>query len=107
MALLTDVFTMSTAENFVVALKDAQRAVLVGRPTAGSSGNPLYFAMRGGGARFSTGDFRRNDGTPLEGVGLHPHIPVELTREGVIRGEDPDITAAENYLLTRNGDTAR
>ncbi len=106
-ALLTDVFTMSTAENFVVALKDAQRAVLVGRPTAGSSGNPLYFAMRGGGARFSTGDFRRNDGTPIEGVGLQPHIPVELTRNGVIRGEDPDIAAAENYLLTRIGDTAR
>lgn len=106
-ALLTDVFTMSTAENFVVALKDAERAVLVGRPTAGSSGNPLYFTMRGGGARFSTGDFRRNDGTPLEGVGLQPHIPVELTRDGVIRGEDPDITAAENYLLTRSGDTAR
>ncbi len=99
--LLTDVFTVSTAENFVAAMKDSQRALLAGRPTAGSSGNPVRFNFRGGYARYSTGDFRRNDGRPIEGIGFQPHIPVEWTVEDVINGCDPDIAAAENYLLDK------
>jgi len=97
--LLTDVFTMSTAENFVAAMKDSRRAMLVGRSTAGSSGNPVRFNFNGGYARYSTGDFRRNDGRPIEGIGFRPHIMVEWTVEDVINGRDPDIAAAENYLL--------
>jgi carboxyl-terminal processing protease len=97
--LLTDVFTVSTAENFVTAMKDSQRALLAGRPTAGSSGNPMSFNFRGGYARYSTGDFRRNDGRPIEGIGFEPHIPVEWTVEDVINGRDPDIAAAEDCLL--------
>jgi len=99
--LLTDVFTVSTAENFIAAMKDSQRALLAGRLTAGSSGNPVRFNFQGGYARYSTGDFRRNDGRPIEGIGFEPHIPVEWTVEDVINGRDPDIATAEDYLLDR------
>ncbi|HOJ84131.1 MAG TPA: hypothetical protein PKY23_05405 [Bacillota bacterium] len=59
----------------------------------------MRFNFNGGYARYSTGDFRRNDGRPIEGIGFRPHIMVEWTVEDVINGRDPDIAAAENYLL--------
>lgn len=98
---LTDVYTCSSAEMLVAALKDSGRAIVVGRTTAGSSGNPIPFHVPGGKVRFSTGDFRRNDGTSLEGAGIAPDIPVRLTPENIARGEDSDMLAAQNVLLGR------
>ncbi|KUO53605.1 MAG: hypothetical protein APF76_12415 [Desulfitibacter sp. BRH_c19] len=40
-AVLVDTSNMSTAENFIAAMKDSGRATIIGRPTAGSSGNPV------------------------------------------------------------------
>jgi C-terminal processing protease CtpA/Prc len=63
--------------------------------------NPIKVRLPGGGlARFSTGDFIRSDGTSLEGVGTHPDLPVAWTREDVIQENDPDVAAAESYLLS-------
>lgn len=99
LVLLADELTMSTAEQFLVALVDSGRALLVGRRTAGSSGNPVRFRLPGGVARFSTGDFRRGDGTPIEGVGLVPHVPVAYTVADFRSGRDPDLEAAQGLLL--------
>jgi len=38
---------MSTAENFVAAMKDSLRVVLIGRPTGGASGNPVRLTFEG------------------------------------------------------------
>ncbi|MGC9398289.1 MAG: S41 family peptidase [Anaerolineae bacterium] len=101
-AVLTNPFTFSSAETFVVAMADSGRALIVGRPTAGATGNPIIVRLPyHGKARFSTGDFRRNDGTPLEGQGLHPDLEVVWTLEDLREGRDPDIAAAEAYLLNR------
>lgn len=103
LVLLGDELTMSTAEQFLVALVDSGRALLVGRRTAGSSGNPVKFRLPGEGvARFSTGDFRRVDGTPIEGVGLVPHVPVVYTVEDFRTGHDPDLEAAQELLLAQD-----
>jgi carboxyl-terminal processing protease len=105
--LLTDVYTFSTAENFCVAMVDSGRATTVGRQTAGSSGNPVPFRLPGGArARFSTGDFRRNDGglgmgQPIEGVGIAPDVLVIWTVDDLREGRDPDVAAAEHLLLGR------
>ena len=102
LVLLGDELTMSTAEQFLVALVDSGRALLVGRRTAGSSGNPVKFRLPGEGvARFSTGDFRRVDGTSIEGVGLVPHVPVVYTVEDFRTGHDPDLEAAQELLLAQ------
>jgi C-terminal processing protease CtpA/Prc len=47
--------------------------------------------------RFSTADFRRTDGTPIEGRGIEPDIPVELTAADCA-GADRDLAAAEAAL---------
>ncbi len=99
--LLIDEGTFSTAENFAVALVDSGRATTVGRQSGGGSGNPISFRLTGGGrARFSTGDFRRNDGSPIEGQGIAPDVPVTWTVEDFRRGRDPDLDAAEALLLS-------
>ncbi|HNS02406.1 MAG TPA: S41 family peptidase [Anaerolineae bacterium] len=95
LTLLIDEFNFSTAENFIVALVDSGRATTVGRPTAGGSGNPVTFRLSGGGlARFSTGDFRRNDGRPIEGLGIAPDVYVAWTAADLRLGRDLDLEAA-------------
>jgi carboxyl-terminal processing protease len=100
LVLLIDDGCYSTAENFIVALVDSGRATTVGRTTGGSSGNSLPFALTGGArARFSTGDFRRNDGTPIEGLGTAPDVPVAWTIEDLREDRDPDLNIAVDLLL--------
>jgi carboxyl-terminal processing protease len=100
LVVLIDERVFSTGENFVVALVDSGRATTIGRQTGGGSGNPVEFALTGGGrARFSTGEFRRNDstpgaGNPLEGVGITPDVAITWTVEDILAGDDPDLDAA-------------
>lgn len=99
-AVLTNPFTFSSADVFVVAMADSGRAQIVGRPTSGASGNPISVRLPNGGrARFSTGDFLRSDGRSLEGVGVQPDLEVAWTIEDVRQEHDPDVRAAEQYLL--------
>jgi carboxyl-terminal processing protease len=89
----------SSAEQFLVSLVDSGRVQTVGRATGGGSGNPTVFRLPGGrNAKFSTANFVRNDGTPIEGVGLVPDVPVKWTVEDFREGRDPDLEAAERLL---------
>ena len=100
LVLLIDERVFSTGENFVVALVDSERATTIGQQTGGGSGNPVEFALTGGGrARFSTGDFRRSDGEPgmgdpIEGMGITPDVAVTWTIEDILAGRDPDLDTA-------------
>jgi len=97
---------MSSAEQFLVSLVDSGRVKTVGRRTAGASGNPIAFRLPGAyNVRFSTADFRRNDGTPIEGVGIAPDVEVDWTVEDLRQGRDPDLAAAEALLLDRLAQT--
>ncbi len=91
---------MSSAEQFLIALVDSGRVRTVGRATGGASGNPTLFRLPAPhNVRFSTANFIRNDGTPIEGVGLTPELEVRWTVEDVRQGRDPDLEAAERLLL--------
>ena len=97
--LLIDTANMSSAEQFIAALTGSGRSISVGRPTAGSSGNPITFRLTGGGkARFSTAAFYLTDGTMLEGTGFTPDIPVEFTVLDFLENRDPDLAAAVSIL---------
>jgi carboxyl-terminal processing protease len=98
LAVLTSANTASSAEMLTVALRDAGRATVIGQTTAGGSGNPISFGIAGGRVRFSTGDFRRMDGSPIEGVGIVPDLPVSWTVDDLTKGIDPDLTAANEWI---------
>lgn len=97
--LLIDTGCMSTTEQFILAFVDSRRAQVVGRRSAGATGNPIQFHLVGGGrARFSTGDFYRQDGTRLEGAGIIPDVVIEWTLGDFYQDRDPDLEAAEALL---------
>jgi C-terminal processing protease CtpA/Prc len=99
-AVLTSARTFSAAEDFVAAFDAMHQGIAVGEVTAGSTGQPLFFQLPGGGsARVCTRNDRASDGTVFEGVGLRPTIPVSPTIESIQRGRDIALERAAAALL--------
>ncbi len=99
-AVLTSARTFSAAEDFVAMLMAMHRGITVGEATAGSTGQPLYMQLPGGGsARVCTRDDRAPDGTAFEGVGLQPTVPVTPTIASIGQGTDPVLERAVKELL--------
>jgi C-terminal processing protease CtpA/Prc len=103
--LLTSARTYSSAEEFAATFSAMGRGKIVGEPTGGSTGNPLMFALPGGGsALICTKHNRHPNGGEFVGVGVKPDIPVKVTIADVCAGRDPVLEAALEYLrgiLTR------
>ena len=98
-AVLTSAQTFSAAEDFVAAFDAMHRGITVGETTAGSTGQPIFFQLPGGGsARVCTRNDRAADGTVFEGVGLHPTMSVTRTIESIQRGKDIALERAAGAL---------
>jgi len=92
---LTGAATFSAAEDFAVAFDGMQRGTLVGTATGGSSGQPLFIKLPGGGsARICTKQDTYPDGRAFVGVGVQPQHIVQQTVEGVRAGRDEVLEAA-------------
>lgn len=93
--ILVDELSVSTAEIFSAGLQEAKRVVVVGRPTPGMALPSKVVEIPHGGllqcviANFETPRKRR-----IEGVGVQPDVPVELTREMFRQSEDPVLQKA-------------
>jgi carboxyl-terminal processing protease len=67
----------------------------VGEATNGSSGQPyLYDFGNGMSFRVSTKRYTMPDGSPFEGVGIRPDVPVELTLTDWKAGRDAALAKA-------------
>jgi C-terminal processing protease CtpA/Prc len=86
--ILVDGRTGSAAELLAAALQDLGRAKVYGAETAGSTRSRLSRALPGGVRLHYAGraEFRRRDGSPIEGVGVAPDVLFEHTREQLARG---------------------
>ncbi|WP_028100779.1 S41 family peptidase [Pseudoduganella violaceinigra] len=92
---LTSAATFSAAEDFAVAFDGMQRGTLVGEATGGSTGQPLFIKLPGGGqARICTKQDTYPDGRPFVGIGVQPQHLVKQTVEGVRAGRDEVLEAA-------------
>lgn len=93
--LLIDALCASAAEDFIMPFKDNGRALLVGETTWGSSGQP-YHEDLGDGMSFRVGAKREffPDGSPFEGHGIAPDLPVELKATDLQAGRDPVLERA-------------
>jgi len=99
-AVLTSARTFSAAEDFVAAFNAMHRGITVGEATAGSTGQPFFFQLPGGGsARVCTRNDRAFDGTVFEGVGLRPTILASPTLESIRRKKDIALERAAAALL--------
>ncbi len=89
LVILTDGYTFSAAEGFSDLLKGNGSGTVVGERTFGSTGQPLFFDLPGGGrCRICTIQTRFPDGTEFVGPGIEPDIPVERTIKGIAEGKD-------------------
>ena len=91
--------TMSSAESLLLMFDQCPQATRLGATTAGSSGNPQIIDT-GIGVRVSLPRWidLKPDQTPLEGAGVQPDAPVDVTPEQFERGEDPVLDAAFERL---------
>lgn len=87
---LTGPATFSAAEDFLVVLKAARRARLVGEATGGSTGQPLVIdgLPAGGTARICTKRDTFPDGTEFVGVGVLPDVRVSPSIADYVAGRD-------------------
>lgn len=103
MAVLIGPTTVSAAEIVAETLRACGRAVLVGARTAGCVNGGRHFALLdGAGVRLAEFGFLIGpDRLAVEGTGVAPDIAVALSREDLAAGRDPQLVAAEQFLLTR------
>lgn len=93
-AVLAGPYCMSSCESFVMMLKGAAGAVVVGSTTFGSSGNPRPVRLRNGvTAWLSSWEDLGPDGSTIEGVGVPPDIEVR-TESGDFQVSDPVLERA-------------
>jgi carboxyl-terminal processing protease len=99
---LTSAETYSAAEDFLVAFDSMKRGTIIGEPTGGSTGQPLVFALPGGGyARVCSKHDRYPDGREFVGVGVQPNILVHPTVADFRAGNDTVLSAALNFLAQK------
>ncbi|MFM9433762.1 carboxyl-terminal processing protease [Janthinobacterium sp. CG_23.3] len=102
--LLSGAATYSAAEDFAVAFDAIGRGAIVGEPTGGSTGQPLIFALPGGGsARVCTKSDTYPDGRAFVGVGVRPHKLVRPLLADLRRGRDTVLEAALRMLAEQGG----
>jgi carboxyl-terminal processing protease len=86
--------TFSAAEDFLILLDGSKNIKLVGKPTAGSSGQPLMFDLPYGMmARICAKRDTYPDGRDFIGVGVKPDIYVKRTVEDYRNAVDSELKA--------------
>ena len=81
--------TASAAEDFLVAADPLQNFETMGDFTYGSTGQPMFLRLPGGGkARICTKKDTYPDGREFVGYGIQPDIMVAKTLEDFLKGDD-------------------
>jgi C-terminal processing protease CtpA/Prc len=100
---LTSARTFSAAEDFAAAFKTMNRGLIIGEPTGGSSGQPLFITLPGNGtARICTKRDMLGNGEEFVGKGIIPDKFVSPTVQDVRNGVDAELQAAIGELKKFN-----
>ncbi|MBI4419301.1 MAG: hypothetical protein HY560_00605 [Gemmatimonadetes bacterium] len=95
--------TAGAAEDFVVAVRNAQRGFVIGERTSGSAGRRLTIPLpRTWSFRVCVTRHAFPDGTEFAGVGIAPEQPVEVTVSDLLAGRDGALERAREYLASRD-----
>ncbi|HEX8267326.1 MAG TPA: S41 family peptidase [Pyrinomonadaceae bacterium] len=96
---LVDEISGSASEVFAVAMKENNRAVIIGRQTCGCVLNSWSKQLKGGGTlRWSARIYNSPKDRILEGVGVTPDQRIPLTLTDLRQGRDAALEAAEKFL---------
>jgi carboxyl-terminal processing protease len=105
---LTSARTFSAAEDFLAAFDQSGRGMIIGEPSGGSTGNPLFFRLPGGGNGLVCSKHDAYaDGREFVGVGVKPQIAASPTVADYRAGRDTVLARAiaeiKANLLKKNG----
>lgn len=90
---------VSFGETVMGIVKNHHLGTIVGVRTAGANGNVNRIPLPGGYRVMFTGmRVLESDGSPIEGVGIPPDVPVHRTIQGVIDGKDQYLATALQVL---------
>lgn len=97
--ILIDGGSASASELFASGLQEAGRALVVGMHSAGALLLSVKIPLPNGTMlEIPIADFKTPKGRAIERVGVNPDINVELTREALLKGQDPQLIAAIEYI---------
>jgi len=89
LVVLSSCSTGSAAEDFLITLDQANRVIIVGSASCGSTGQPLFVDLESGGSfRICTRNCTYPDGRQFIDIGVQPHIKCELTLDDYKNGVD-------------------
>jgi carboxyl-terminal processing protease len=101
----------SGSEIVAGALRDHQRAPIVGEKTAGALAGSVIARLPEGGMSVTVERILLPKSAQVEGVGISPNVAVELTGAAMERGEDPQLEAGlrtlESIQKARRGAAVR
>lgn len=98
-ALLVNATTFSSAENLCVSFRGAKRGKIIGTPTGGSTGNPIFIDLGGGiGCTICTKHELDADGNEFIGVGIQPDIVIEEDVDMFLKNKDQVVEQALKIL---------
>jgi len=95
LVLLVDAGCFSACEDLVGSLRGAPGVRVVGKTTGGSTGQPVFLSLdEGFDVRVSARRVALPDGTPFEGRGIRPDVPIARGIDDYRTGADPMLEAA-------------
>ena len=99
LVILLDGSTQSAGEMFASGLQEAGRAILVGEKSAGHTlPSAIKKLPTGAIFQYSFANYETPSGKHLEGHGITPDLTVTLSRKNLLRGGDPQLSAAIRRL---------
>ena len=103
-AVIVDGMSASTSEIFADGLKDLGRAKVFGERTAAAALPSLIEKLpNGDGFQYAVANYISEGGKPLEGIGVTPDSPVQVTRQALLAGHDPALDAALEWIEKQKG----
>jgi carboxyl-terminal processing protease len=102
-AVVIDRNSASTSEIFAAGLQEMGRALVVGERSMGAA-LPSFIVDLPGGAllQYAVADFVTPKGFRIEGNGVSPDLPVSLSAETLLAGEDAPLEAARAALAAKS-----
>jgi carboxyl-terminal processing protease len=99
-AILVDEITASASEVFTGGLQEHGRVRVFGRTTAGQALPAVFHTLPNGDILYHpVADFITPKGERFEGRGVVPDVKVPLDRAALLRGVDPIIEAAREWIV--------
>jgi len=100
LAILVDGGSGSASEAFAGAMQEKGRAVILGQTSVGGVLNSTQVSLPTGGIlNYAHSDMKTPKGNSIEGRGVIPDVPVEISRADLLKGKDSVIERAMAEIL--------